>query len=774
MGQFGIGQPVRRTEDNRFVTGKGRYTDDIDLPGQAAAYLLRSPHAHAEITKIDASAARKAPGVLLVWTAEDIKGEIAPIPCIIPMKNKDGTSRADPPHPVLATGRVRHVGDPVAFIVAETLAQARDAAELIEVDYDLLPAIADTAAAAETGAVKVYDTMASNICFDWERGNREGVEAAFKVAKHVAKLRVVNNRIVVATMEPRMAIAWIEAATGRYVFYASTQNAFNIKAQLCGMLGLKPAELHAITPDVGGGFGMKLFMYAEYALVLHATRKLRRAVKWRSERGEAFLTDTQGRDNVTVGELALDAEQNFLALRVRSIANMGAYFSTFAPYIPTDAGTPLLASVYRFKAIHVEVKGVFTNTVPVDAYRGAGRPEANYLVERLIDQAARDLKVSAAELRRKNFIPKDGFPYKTAMGHTYDSGDFTRNLDDALKLADHAGFEARRTEAAKRGKRRGIAHTYYVESTGGGPTENAAVKFEADGNVTVWVGTQTNGQGHETAFAQILSDKLGIPFDKIRVTQGDTDMLPVGGGTGGSRSLIMAGGAVLDVSDKIVKRGKRFAAVALEAAEADIAFEEGVFRIAGTDRRIDILALAAKARDPRFVPQGEKPGLDDIATFAVQTVHTFPNGCHVCEVEVDPETGATTIVKFVAVDDFGKVVNPLLVEGQVHGGIGQGLGQAMLENVAYDPDSAQLIAGSFMDYGIPRADDLPSFTVGRNEVPCTTNPLGVKGCGEAGAVGAPQTAILAILDALRPLGVTALDMPATPLRVWQAIRAAAK
>jgi carbon-monoxide dehydrogenase large subunit len=771
MGQFGIGQPVRRTEDARFVTGRGRYTDDVNLPGQAAAYVLRSPHAHAKILRVDANAAKAAPGVRLVLTGADVKGKIQPVPCIIPMKNRDGSLRADPPHPVLADERVRHVGDPVAFVVAETLAEARDAAELIEIDYETLPAIADTEAAAQPGAIKVYDAMASNVCFDWEKGDRAGVEAAFNAAAHVVSAKVINNRIVVATMEPRMALAGLEP-DGRLVFYVSSQNAFNIKAQLCGMLGLKPKELHAITPDVGGGFGMKLFMYAEYALALYAAKTLGRAVKWRAERGEAFLSDTQGRDNVTVGELALDKDLRFLALRVRNIANMGAYFSTFAPYIPTDAGTPLLASVYTFKAIHTEVRGVFTNTVPVDAYRGAGRPEANYLVERLIDKAARELKVSPAELRRRNFIPPNAFPYKTVMGHTYDSGEFARNLDDALKLADADGFEARRADAKKRGKLRGLGLTYYVEGTGGGPTENAAVRFEPDGGVTVWVGTQTNGQGHETAFAQILSDKLGIPFDKIRVTQGDTDMLTVGGGTGGSRSLIMAGGAVLDVSNKIVERGKRFAARALEAAEADIAFADGVFRIAGTDRRIDILALAAKARDARFVPEGEKPGLDTAATFAVQTVHTFPNGAHVCEVEIDQETGATEVVKFVAVDDFGKVVNPLLVEGQVHGGIGQGLGQALLENAHFDPESAQMIAGSFMDYALPRADDFPSFVVGRNEVPCRTNPLGVKGCGEAGAVGAPQTAIIAIIDALRPLGIESIDMPATPLKVWQAIRAA--
>ncbi|MBM3569467.1 MAG: xanthine dehydrogenase family protein molybdopterin-binding subunit [Alphaproteobacteria bacterium] len=766
MGQFGIGQAVRRIEDVRFITGAGRYIDDVSLPRQAYLAFVRSPHAHAAIKRVDLAAAKTMPGVLGAWAGADLEAEIKPLPCPIPIKNRDGSFRADPPRRVLAVGFARHVGDAVAAVVAETPQQARDAAEAVAVDYDPLPSVTDLASAARQGSPKVWETLKDNIVFLTDRGNPAAVDANFAKAAHVTRLKIVNNRVVVHSMEPRGAVAEYDAKSGMYTLYTGTQGPFRHQNLIGDMvLGIEKGKLRVVTPDVGGGFGMKLFLYGEPVLALWSARKLGRPVKWTSDRSEAFLTDTHGRDHLTEGELALDKDGRFIGLRVKLTANMGAYLSTFAPFIPTDASSAIYNSIYDHAAVHVAITGVFTNTTPVDAYRGAGRPEANYLVERLIDQAAHEMKIDRAELRRRNYIRHAQFPYKTAMGLTYDSGNFRENLDEALKRSDLAGFEARRAEARKRGRLRGIGFASYVEIAGGGPMEQSKLTFEEDGYVTLTIGTQSNGQGHETAYAQILTDKLGVPFDRIRVRQGDGHALPDGGGTGGSRSALRGGGAIIDTVAKVVEKGKPLAAEVLEAAAADIVFEHGQFKIAGTDRAIGVIELARRAR----AKGGE--GLDSLAVHN-NAPHAFPNGCHVCEVEIDPETGVPAVVAYTVVDDFGEVVNPLLVEGQVHGGVAQGLGQALLEHCVYDQQSGQILTGSPMDYALPRADDFPDIAFSRTVDPCRTNPLGIKGCGEAGAVGAPPATVNAVVDALAHLGVRHVDMPVTAEKLWRVIRAA--
>ena len=663
--------------------------------------------------------------------------------------------------------RLRYVGDPVAFVVADTPAAARDAAELITVDYDVQPSITDLAAAMESGAPLVWPEAANNIVFDWGLGDKAATDALFASAAHVTRLTVVNNRVIVASMEGRASIADYDAATGRWVLYANTQGGWLIKNLIGGVFQTEPANFRVITPDVGGGFGMKAFLYAEHVLVCYAARKLGRPVKWTSDRAEAFLSDTQGRDNITLGELAIDKDGKFLALRTRNVANMGAYLSTFAPYIPTLAGGAVLSGVYGFQQIYANVLGVFTHTAPVDAYRGAGRPESNYLLERLVDAAARELGIDRVELRRRNMIPASAMPHKTPVGKTYDTGDFAMVLDAALKQMDYAGFATRRAEAAQRGKRRGIGLAYYLEVTMGDPTERAEIRFADDGFVDLYVGTQSTGQGHETAYVQITSQRLGIDAEKIRVRQGDTDTIPVGGGTGGSRSLYSEGQAILLTADTVIDKGKQAAAEVLEAAAADIEFDDGRFTIVGTDRGIDIIALAATQRQK--AANGEQAITLDAAEVATVAEHTFPNGCHMAEVEVDPETGVVDIVRYGVSDDFGKTVNPMIVRGQVHGGVAQGLGQALLERTSYDAASGQLLTGSFMDYALPRADDLPDIEVDLLEVPSGSNPLGVKGAGEAGSVGSPPALINAIIDALSVDGVTHIDMPTTPETVWQAL-----
>ena len=766
MTKFGVAQPVRRVEDPRLLLGHGRYTDDIAVSGEAIAVVLRSPHAAATIVSIDAAAARGLPGVLAVYTGADLEADgIGGIPCAIPLKNRDGTARADVPHPALAMGAVRHVGDPMALIVAETHQAARDAAEAVMVDYDILPSITDLGTAMSEGQPLVWPQVKNNVVFDWEAGNKAETEALFAQAAHVTKLTVINNRIVVNSMEARAAIGEYDKAAEKWTLTTNTQGGWGIKGMLAKAVFHVPDDkFRVITPDVGGGFGMKLFLYAEQALVCYAARKLGRPVKWTSERSEAFLSDTHGRDNITEGALALDKDGTFLALRTRNLAGMGAYLSNYAPFIPTGAGTKVLASVYGFQAIHAHVLGVFTNTVPVDAYRGAGRPESNYMVERLIDAAAHELKRDRVALRRQNMVKPGAMPYRSAMNQTYDSGDFGRVLDAALEKIDWAGFEGRRAGSERRGKKRGIGMAYYLEATGGADSERAEMRFTADGYVDVYVGTQSTGQGHETAYVQLTADQLGIDGDRIRVIQGDTDTIPTGGGTGGARSLYSEGQAILVTAASVIEKGKQAASEALEAAVADISFENGRFSIAGTDRGMDIMALAAVQHG-----RGEGATKLDAAEVAAIGVHTFPNGCHMAEVEVDPDTGTIAVLRYIVCDDVGKAVNPMIVRGQVHGGVAQGMGQAVMERTAYDPESGQLLSGSLMDYALPRAADLPDIEVDLIEVPCTSNPLGVKGAGEAGAVGSPPAIINALVDALNGRSI---DMPATPERVWQTLQAA--
>ena len=770
MEKYGSSQPVRRVEDTRLLRGNGRYTDDVTPSGALYGVVVRSPHAAARIVSINAEEARQAsPHVLAIYTGADLEADgIGPIPCLVPLSNQDGTARKDTPRHALARNNVRFVGDAVAFVVAETIDAARDAAEALAIDYDILSSASNIQAATASGAPLVWPEAPGNVCFDWAMGDKDAVDALFRSAAHVTRLEVVNNRVVVSSMEARAALASYDAGNARWTLETNTQGVWLLKGQLAeAVFKVKPEQFRVLTNDVGGGFGMKAFLYPEHVLVCYAARKLGRPVKWTSERSEAFISDTHGRDNVTEGEIAVDADGKVLALRSRNVANMGAYLSNFGPAIPTIAGSKVLASVYAFQAIRLNVIGVFTNTVPVDAYRGAGRPESNYLVERLMEAAARELGQDPVAFRRNNMVPPSAMPFRTAMGETYDSGQFARILDAGLSKIDHAGFTARRDAAARRGKLRGLGLSYYLEATMGDPTERAEIRFRDDGDVEVWVGTQSNGQGHETAYTQLTAEQLGIPHERIRVRQGDSDEMPTGGGTGGARSLYSEGQAILITSKSVIDKGKQAASEALEASVGDIAFENGTFSVAGTDRGIDILTLATQQR--RKAAAGEAATLLDAAEVAKVEIHTFPNGCHLAEVEVDPETGVVELIRYAVCDDMGRTLNPMIVRGQAHGGVAQGVGQALLERTAYDPDSGQLLAGSFMDYALPRATDLPDIEVDLLEIPCLSNPLGVKGAGEAGAVGSPPAVMNAVLDALANRGVKHLDMPATPETVWRAL-----
>lgn len=773
MTKFGVAQPVRRVEDPRLLKGAGSYTADYTVAGMLHGVVLRSPHANAKILSLNVSAAAMLPGVRAVFTNEDLKADkIGLLPVLVELDNRDGSKQVSPPRHTLAEGQVRHVGEPVAFIVADTIEAARDAAEAVMVDYDILDSVTDLATATRAGMPQVWPTAASNLCFDWEVGPKADTEALFKSAAHVTKLTVVNNRIVVNSMEARACLADYDTAAKTWTIHTNTQGSWTVRNVMAGMVfGLDPSSMRVITPDVGGGFGMKLFLYPEHVLTTYASRKLGKPVRWVSERSEAFLSDSQGRDNITEAELAIDGGGKFLALRTKTLAGMGAYLSNFAPYIPTMAGSGVLASVYGFKTVYANVLGVFTNTVPVDAYRGAGRPEANYVVERIIDAAARELKIDRIELRRRNMVQPEAMPYTSAMGRTYDSGNFPLVMNTALAHTDWAGVAARKADAAKRGKKRGIGMAYYLEATGGDDTERAEIRFADDGYVDVYVGTQSTGQGHETAYIQLTVDRLGVDGDKVRVKQGDTNDMPTGGGTGGARSLYSEGQAIVLTAATVIEKGRRAASEALEAAMADIVFEAGRFQVIGTDRGIDIITLALGQRAK--AAKGEDVTTLDAAEVAQINHHTFPNGCHIAEIEIDPETGRIEVVRYSVTDDVGKAVNPMIVAGQVHGGVAQGLGQALLERTAYDGASGQLLAGSLMDYTIPRADDLPNIDVELVEVPCLTNGLGVKGAGEAGAVGSPPALINAILDALADDGVTQIDMPATPEVVWRALAKAA-
>jgi len=777
---------VRRREDRRFLTGRGRYTDDLRRPGELHAALVRSTLAHARIRALDVAAAQAAPGVAAVFTGADLEAAgVGSLPCGWLVRSHDGTPMAEPPHLPLARERVRHVGDPVAVVIAETRAEARAAAAFVEVDLEELPAVVSCRDAIRAGAPLVWDQIPGNTCYTWEIGDAAATEAAFARADHVVSLDLVNNRLIPNAIEPRAALGEYDPARDFYTLTTSSQNPHVIRLLMGNfVLHLPEHKLRVVSPDVGGGFGSKIFHYAEEAIVTWAAGRLARPVRWTAERSESFVSDAHGRDHVTRAELALDRAGRFLGLRVRTVANLGAYLSTFSSSVPTYLYGTLLAGPYRTPAIHCQVRGVFTNTVPVDAYRGAGRPEAAYLLERLVDRAAGELGLDRVELRRQNLIPPDAFPYQTPVALEYDSGNYQATLDRALETADWKGFEARRAESARRGRLRGIGISTYVEACGLAPSrlagqlgaraglyESALVRVHPTGSVTVLTGSHSHGQGHETTFAQIAAERLGIPLEQVEVVHGDTELVPFGMGTYGSRSLAVGGTALVKALDKVVAKGRRIAAHLLEASGADVEFEGGAFRVAGTDRKVTFPEVAFAAYVPHDYPLEElEPGLEESA-FYDPANFTFPGGCHICELEIDPETGATRVLQVTAVDDVGTVINPLIVEGQIHGGLAQGIGQALLEGCAYDADG-QLLTASYMSYTMPRASDLPFFQVGSCVTPCTHNPLGVKGVGEVGSIGVPPAVMGAVLDALAPLGVRDLDMPATPERVWRAIQAA--
>jgi carbon-monoxide dehydrogenase large subunit len=770
MGQFGVGQAVRRVEDARLLTGQGRYTDDINLDGQAYLHIVRSEFAHAKVNGIDVEEAKQSPGVLAVYTIADLDAAgLGDIPCQAPIPGKDGQPPKMPGHPILARGKVRHVGDPVAAIVAETPQQAKDAAETVMLDAEMLDHVVDTARAMDDDAPQLHEIAPNNLALDYGRGDPDAVQQAFDRAAHVTRLELVNNRVVANSMEPRGALGTIDDR-GRYTLYTSSQGPHGLRDQIAkSILGIDPEQLHVVTPDVGGGFGMKIFLYAEQILVLFAAKQLGRAVKWTGERTEAFQSDDQGRDHVATCELALDAQHRMTAIRLSTVANMGAYLSNAAPFIPTDSLSPMMCGLYRMPAAYTEVKCVFTNTVPVDAYRGAGRPEAAYFVERTVDAAARELGLDPAELRRKNFIQPDEMPWSTPAGSTYDSGEFERVMDRALQLADYAGIDRRKREASARGKLRGLGFATYVEACGSVGSDDARLSLDGDGGATLIVGTMTNGQGHHTAYAQLLADKLGIDPEQVRLRQGDTDELPKGGGTMGSRSLLVGGGATDAAADKVLERARKIAGHMMEVAPADIEFDDGTFTVAGTDKTITLTEVAKAAAEGGGLPDELAGALDETGHYDSPDAATYPNGCHVVELEVDRETAELEILRYIVVDDFGKVVNPMLVSGQIHGGVAQGVGQALLEHTVYESDSGQLVTATYQDYTMPRADNLPEIEIEFVEVPCRTNPFGIKGAGEAGAIGAPPAVINALVDALQPYGVNHIDMPATSEKIWQTL-----
>ncbi len=759
LPKFGIGQPVPRTEDPRLLRGGGRYTDDVAPAGALVARFLRSDHAHGRIRRIDTAAAAALPGVRLVLTAADLEGHgYQDLPCAVPLTAADGSPLIVPPHPSLARDRVRYVGQPLAMVVAETAAAAADALERITVEIEALPAVTDLARAVTREAVALHDEAPGNVALTWSWGDRAAVDRAFAGAAHVTRLRLTNNRVSVAPMEPRGAVAAF--ADGRWTIETGCQGVFGLRAQLAAVLGVELEKVQVLAHDIGGSFGMKASVFPEHLPLLHAARLLAVPVKWVNDRSESFTTDYHGRDCVFDAELALDADGCFLAVRLDGLGNLGAYAAGFGAAVPTMVLQKNLASLYRTPVYAMTVRLVFTSTTPTTAYRGAGRPEAIYIMERLVDAAARETGRDRVALRRLNLIPVDALPYRAASGLTYDSGDFAAHLDQALQAADWAGFAARRQASRARGRLRGIGLTTYLEVTAPPGKEMGGIRFDAAGKVMIVTGTLDYGQGHRAPFAQVLADRLGVPFEAIELLQGDSDQLLFGGGTGGSRSIMASGQAIDLAARQVVEQGKALAADRLEAAAADIVFADGAFTVAGTDRRVGLMDLA------RANPEALSAEL-----VAETPPSAFPNGSHVAEVEIDPETGVVRLLRYTAIDDFGTMVNPLLVEGQVHGGLVQGIGQVLGEDATYDADG-QLLAGSFMDYAMPRADDLPSFVLGFHSVPATTNVLGAKGCGEAGVTAAPPTIMNAVLDALSPLGISDLDLPATPEKVWRAIEGA--
>ena len=785
MGEMGIGARVRRKEDQRFITGKGRFTDDINLPLQTYAYFVRSPHAHARIRSVGIDKAMTAPGVISILTGQDVANDkVGGLICGWMIHSKDGSPMKAGPHPVLALDKVRYVGDHVAIVVAETREQAKAAAEQVEVDYEELPAIVAVGDAQKQGAAQVHEIAPNNTVFEWSLGDKTSTDEAFSRAKHVTKMDLVNNRLVPNAIEPRAAIGSYEAGDDHFTLYTTSQNPHVARLVISAFVGIAPEhKLRVIAPDVGGGFGSKIFIYAEEVACLWASKRIGgRPVKWTAERTESFQSDAHGRDHVTHAELALDEQGKILALRVKTLANMGAYLSTFASCVPTYLYATLLSGQYNIPAIYAEVDAIYTNTAPVDAYRGAGRPEATYVVERLVETAARELKIDPAEIRRRNFV--SSFPHQTPVIMTYDAGDYLASLEKACELADYRNFPARRAASAQKGRLRGIGFSTYIEACGIAPSaaigslgagvglwESAEVRVNPVGTVEVLTGSHSHGQGHETTFAQLVSDRLGIDINTVSVVHGDTDKVQFGMGTYGSRSGAVGMTAIAKALDKVEAKAKRVAAAVMEASEGDVEFKNGTFTVKGTDKKMAFgeVALAAYVAH-KFNSAEIEPGLKESA-FHDPSNFTFPAGCHICEVEIDRDTGVTTIVNWVAIDDFGIVINPMIVEGQVHGGIVQGVGQALTEGCVYDTESGQLLTGSFMDYCMPRANDVPSFKLGFVETPCPSNPLGIKGCGEAGAIAAPAAVMNAVTDAL---GIRDMPMPASPHNVWKAMAAMKK
>ena len=778
----GIGASVRRKEDKKFLTGKGRYTDDINRAGQIYAYFVRSDVAHANIKSIDTKAASAASGVVAVYTGEDVAadGIGGPI-CGWVVPNRDGSATHEPPHPLLAQGKVRFVGDAVAVVIAESVEQAKSASELVEVDYEELPAVANLETAS-SGA-EIHEGMAENRYFDWELGDEAETDKALKAAAKVINLTVRNNRLIPNAMEPRCALAEYDDLADSYTLHTTSQNPHLTRLVLAAfMFQIPESKLRVVAPDVGGGFGSKIYVYIEESVCVWASKKLKRPIKWTADRTQSFLTDAHGRDHVNNVQLALDDKNKIIGLRVDTICNLGSYLSAFAVAVPTYLHGTLLSGLYDIPAIYTNVKGMATTTAPVDAYRGAGRPEATYLLERTMDAAAREVGMDQAEFRRLNYIPKDAFPYQTAVALQYDIGDYEPALDSAMQMIDYKNFESRRSEAAKRGKYRGIGVSSYIEACGIAPSavagalggrvggwESASVRVDPTGTITVFTGAHSHGQGHATTFAQIVSERLGVPNSSVELVHGDSDKTPFGMGTYGSRSLAVGGVALSKALDKVVEKSKKIAAHLMEASAEDVEFKEGKFTVAGTDKETAFGDVALAAYVPHNYPlETLEPGLEETAFYDPMNF-TYPAGTHIAEVEVDPATGVVEVVDWAACDDFGNLINPMIVEGQVHGGIAQGIGQALLENAHYD-ENGQLLTASYMDYCMPRADDLPSFKVGYTNTPCTHNDLGVKGCGEAGAIASPPALINAIIDALSPLGVTDMSMPATPQKVWKAIQ----
>ena len=768
LQKYGVGQPVRRKEDDTLVRGKGKYTDDFSLPGQAYAWIVRSSHAHGIIKRIETSAAKSMPGVLGVWTGKDLAAAgYNPFTCGLPLKSRDGSPLLQTNRMALTTDKVRFVGDPVAFAVAETLAQARDAAEAVDLDIEALPAVTNAEEATKPGAPQLYDHIPNNTALDYHYGDAARIDAAFAGAAHVTKLDVVNTRVAVVSMEPRVALASYDKASERFTIQVPTQGVSGNKVTFAKILNVPNDKVRILTANVGGSFGMKNMNYPEYTCIAHASRLLGRPVKWTDERSTSFLSDSHGRAQIMHCELALDAEGKFLAVRLKGYGNLGAYITGVAPG-PLSLNTGKnLASVYRTPLLSVDIKTVLTNTTLMGAYRGAGRPEANYYMERLIDRAADEMRINRLTLRKRNFIKPAQLPFPAASGVTYDSGDFQGVFAKALEMSDHANFAKRKKESKKQGMLRGIAVGSYLEVTAPPSGELGKINFEPDGSVKLTTGTLDYGQGHATPFAQVLSAQLGVPFEKITLEQNDSDLVRFGNGTGGSRSITATGQAIVEAAALVVAKGKQAAAHLMEAAEGDIEFGNGRFTIAGTDRSIGIMELAQRLRDGKM-PEGVPDTLDvDHATK--DTPSTFPNGCHVAEVEIDPDTGVTTIVRYTGISDFGTIVNPMIVDGQLHGGVVQGIGQALMEEVSYD-ESGQPITGSFMDYAMPRAGDVPVMATGNHPSPAKSNALGTKGCGEAGCAGSLVCIVNAAIDALSEYGITEIDMPLTPERVWRAIR----